>query len=259
MRVDASPNTVQFAMLSRTTGQVQKLQTSSSASPSAVRNYDGDQFVIQSRAEVRAAQHAEKSAQFQQASAQHPPQASLNGLENGRRFQPDFAKTAVETHKATAAILNDVTDTPKAKLSAPKSPLEPQTASTSGTTNASGVFGQDQLDAVNSLFGTQTGDRGFETSVDYNNDGSIDFSDITYILSKWGEALPADQQVIPQPDLGGPFGQNHLDAVNEFFGKSFGDDGFLAQADANGDGTINFSDITHILSNWGKPTGAGTA
>lgn len=273
MRVDANPNAVQFAMLSRTTGQIQKLQSSSVASDSGVQKINGgDQFTVQTRAEVRAAQQADRAAQFQQAAAQHPPQASLSGLENGRRFQPDFAKptaetaeplkTSTQTQQASTASITGFTNetinkstTESTTESTNKSTTEP----TSESTNAAGVYGQDQLDAINEFFGAKTGDSRFQNAVDFNNDGSINFSDITYVLSKWGEALPADQQVMPQPDLSGPFGKKHLDAVNEFFGKSLGDEGFLAQADANGDGTINFSDITHILSNWGQPTETGSA
>ncbi|MBL8745579.1 MAG: hypothetical protein JNK58_04390 [Phycisphaerae bacterium] len=48
------------------------------------------------------------------------------------------------------------------------------------------------------------------------------------------------------------FGQSDLDAIREHFGSRAGDEGFNAQADADGNGVVDFGDMTHVLANWGQ-------
>lgn len=48
------------------------------------------------------------------------------------------------------------------------------------------------------------------------------------------------------------FGQSDLDAIRDSFGRRTGDEGFSEQADADGNGVIDFRDMTHVLANWGQ-------
>lgn len=48
------------------------------------------------------------------------------------------------------------------------------------------------------------------------------------------------------------FGQSDLDAIQKSFGARVGDNAYSEEADANGDGVIDFRDYTHVLANWGR-------
>lgn len=48
------------------------------------------------------------------------------------------------------------------------------------------------------------------------------------------------------------FGQSTLELVREHFGARKEDDNFNFEADADGNGVIDFKDMTHVLANWGQ-------
>lgn len=48
------------------------------------------------------------------------------------------------------------------------------------------------------------------------------------------------------------FGQTDLDLIRDHFGLTAQDKGFSAEADADGNGVIDFRDLTHVLANWGQ-------
>lgn len=55
-----------------------------------------------------------------------------------------------------------------------------------------------------------------------------------------------------QPSAPRSFGQTDLDMIRDHFGAKQGDKNFNAEADADGNGTIDFRDMTHVLSHWGQ-------
>lgn len=66
---------------------------------------------------------------------------------------------------------------------------------------------------------------------------------------------PAPLSANPLPASRGAqatFGQSDLDAINGSFGRRSGEEGFSEQADADGNGIIDFRDMTHVLANWGQ-------
>lgn len=48
------------------------------------------------------------------------------------------------------------------------------------------------------------------------------------------------------------FGQNTLDLVRQHYGARKEDENYSAEADADGNGVIDFKDMTHVLANWGQ-------
>jgi hypothetical protein len=48
------------------------------------------------------------------------------------------------------------------------------------------------------------------------------------------------------------FGQSTLDLVREHFGARKEDENYNFEADADGNGVIDFKDMTHVLANWGQ-------
>jgi hypothetical protein len=48
------------------------------------------------------------------------------------------------------------------------------------------------------------------------------------------------------------FGQADLDAIRDAFGARLGDSNYSQDADTDGNGIIDFKDMTQVLSNWGQ-------
>lgn len=63
---------------------------------------------------------------------------------------------------------------------------------------------------------------------------------------------PVQAKATSQPEIR-TFGQQDLEAINKSFGARIGGDNYSAGADADGNGVVDFKDITHVLGNWGKP------
>lgn len=71
-----------------------------------------------------------------------------------------------------------------APITAPTQSLAPETEAPA----APSVFGQTDLDLVNSTFGTRTGDKNFSSQADADGNGVVDFRDMTHVLANWGQA-----------------------------------------------------------------------
>lgn len=112
------------------------------------------------------------------------------------------------------------------------------------------LYGDADLAAVQSAWGASSGDRAYNALADANGDGIVNFDDQNYILANWGQAAPSNQD--SASTLTGPIGQQHLDAAQAAFGARAGEANFVQGADANGDGVIDFNDITQLLANWGQ-------
>lgn len=112
------------------------------------------------------------------------------------------------------------------------------------------LYGDVDLAAVQSGWGASIGDRAYSVLADANGDGTVNFDDQNFILANWGQAAPSSQD--SASTLTGPIGQQQLDAAQAAFGARSGDANFVQGADANGDGVIDFNDITQLLANWGQ-------
>jgi hypothetical protein len=66
----------------------------------------------------------------------------------------------------------------------------------------------------------------------------------------------SSQSVAPETtepsDAPAVFGQADLDSVRSSFGARTGDKNYSTQADADGNGVVDFRDLTHVLANWGQ-------
>lgn len=109
------------------------------------------------------------------------------------------------------------------------------------------AFGEAHLEAIRGAFGSVKGQEGYTEFADANGDGIVDFNDTTHVLANWGKTSGENTAL---PNVYGP---EHLEIVKGLLGAQEGDDRYAATADPNGDGVIDFNDITFILSNWGKP------
>lgn len=204
------------------------------ASPTTVRRPAGGDTVILSReaiARERAAFIAQKSRQ---------EGATLSPTdESGANVNLPTAPTP--TTKPGAHLSPNTPDITNPKPKQTETPVKAEPR----------LFGQSTLDLIGKAFGTRTGEEGFSLEADANGDGLVNFSDHTYVLANWGKPTGAAEPQGQAPETPSTFGQATLDAINAAFGARTGDDRFSANADANGDGVVNFSDQTHVLANWG--------
>ncbi|HBS29108.1 MAG TPA: hypothetical protein DEB06_06575 [Phycisphaerales bacterium] len=121
------------------------------------------------------------------------------------------------------------------------------------TDPALSTFGKVHLAAIQNGFGATKGGAGYSTLADANSDGVVDFNDTSHVLANWGK--PASGT----PQAPATYGKDFLALVQENLGAKAGDDRFSTASDANGDGVVDFDDITHVLANWGKPVEPRTA
>lgn len=140
-------------------------------------------------------------------------------------------------------------------LHPPTTKLDPQ-FQTEAAEAAPRVYGEKDLAAIQAAWGATRGDRSYSALADANNDGVVNFDDHNFVLARWGQPVE-NPEAQEGSDLTGPFGQVHLDAVKERFGAKLGESRYAADADPNGDGVIDFNDITYIISNWGQPRSSG--
>jgi len=221
------------------------------------RGADSAQFsgyVVRTREQVsaEAAQAKANSAPFAQALTAAEAATRTTGPAQG------ISNTQAPIGAVAALSTAPPFSTPAATTAPPTPPAEAQGSGaqlvTDLTKTQPRVYGEKDLDAVKAAWGSRRGDRAYTAAGDANNDGVVNFQDNTYILSNWGTPVPTDRGDLDStPDLSGPFGQEHVDAVTANFGAKAGEDRYTQDADANGDGVIDFGDITHILSNWGLP------
>lgn len=226
MRIDSNPATI------ATTGQIPRRtpnQPTQAVVTPANRGADTvsfSKYVIRSREQVRA-------------------EAALANAQKGA----DPAQKLNVTQKLSAAAAAPA-----------ESPAQETPAAAPASNEIKGfeqnltkrVYGQQDLDAVTAAWGATRGDRAYNTVADANGDGTVNFDDQNFILANWGKPVIGGEP-LPAPDLSGPFAQQHLDAVKERFGAKAGEERYLEDADANGDGVIDFNDITHVITNWGQP------
>ncbi|TVQ63410.1 MAG: hypothetical protein EA379_04010 [Phycisphaerales bacterium] len=111
------------------------------------------------------------------------------------------------------------------------------------------TFTQADLDAAIAAMGATTGQEHFNAKLDINGDGVIDFNDLTHILANMQPQQP------PEP----VFGMNDLQGLIGAYGAAKGDNNFNPAWDLNGDGLIDFNDLSAMLASFEAPVAANTA
>lgn len=98
-------------------------------------------------------------------------------------------------------------------------------------------FTQADIDLLLEAFGAQIGDDAYDESLDLDGDGMIGLDDLDTMLVNLSQ---------PQDAPENPAGST-LDQLTAAFGLNEGDDGFVAELDLNGDGTIDLNDLDELL------------
>ncbi|MBT8130733.1 MAG: hypothetical protein KJO35_00560, partial [Gammaproteobacteria bacterium] len=96
----------------------------------------------------------------------------------------------------------------------------------SSSSSPAGEEASDMMDRMRASLFTRSGDEGFDSSVDLNSDGQINFQDMKMLK---------DQMVSAEPTM--------MQRMNESFFTREGDEGFDSEVDLNQDGIINFGDM----------------
>jgi Ca2+-binding EF-hand superfamily protein len=121
------------------------------------------------------------------------------------------------------------------------------------TTDLDGDSDVDGADLSHFLtaLGTSTGQPGFLSEADFNNDGNIDSLDLDIIARAFGRNNIQKQP--PEVDLDDDFDVDGIDLklFLSSFGSSSGDQNFLSRADFNNDGNIDIVDLNRIASAFG--------
>jgi len=99
-------------------------------------------------------------------------------------------------------------------------------------------FTQADIDLLLAAFGAQVGDEAYDEALDLNGDGIIGLDDLDMMLANFTN---------PQNGPESPAG-SAIDQLMAAFGLNKGDDGFVAELDLNGDGTIDLNDLDALLS-----------
>lgn len=70
------------------------------------------------------------------------------------------------------------------------------------------------------------------------------------------KSTPAPNRISAGPDVAPrTIGQQDLDLVRSLFGATKNEERFNNDADFDGNGIIDFKDVTHVLSRWGQTQG----
>lgn len=150
---------------------------------------------------------------------------------------------------------------PRAPLGAPapsapdSTPTNPgiqslRTAGQSGN-GLPGMYGQSHLDAILAAWGAAPGDERYQLGADVDGSGTVDFRDITFVHANWGKKAPEVPGSTPD-STPRSYGKQHIDAALKAFGATKGDSRYSALADADGNGLVDFRDVTYVNANWGR-------
>ena len=156
---------------------------------------------------------------------------------------------------ASAAPVNpaqDAQNTPPVAQASPDAgailPEPAQPAAPNADTTPT-VFTQADLDALLASYGFTSKQEGFDARLDLNNDGVIDFQDLSEHLKNF-QAQPPAPTVFTQADLQG---------LMSAYGATAGQENFNSAWDLNNDGVIDFEDLSAMLSNFETPLAQNAA
>jgi len=98
-------------------------------------------------------------------------------------------------------------------------------------------FTQADIDLLMEAFGAQIGDEAYNEALDLDGDGIIGLNDLNLMLLNLSETQSAPEN----PAV------SAVDLLTAAFGLNKGDEGYIAELDLNGDGTIDLNDLNELL------------
>lgn len=216
------------------------------------------QAIAQSRAEFLS------KAQLQKTAAIKDQAAKVESLRNDAAASTSASTSRVTTDRAAQVPAAPVATTASAPTTSPAAPAAPaasarpdvsttdaapiETPATTQPVPASGAgpINLSTIDLIGQLFGKSAGDEGFSSDADIDGNGVINFADQTAALANWGQTRQTTTP--PQPRV---YDQSVIDAIQASFGARVGDENYSLDADADGNGVVNFTDQTYVRANWG--------
>lgn len=172
------------------------------------------------------------------------------GVANGQQFRVIDRKEAIAAQKAQIppAFAQGTTGIGASS----STPAVQSLRMPSETGNAiPGTYGQSHLDAIMAAWGATSGDERYQLAADVDGSGTVDFKDVTFVQANWGKKAPEVPGSTPDSSPR-TYGQQHIDAALKAFGATKGDSRYSAMADADGNGVVDFKDVTYVNANWGR-------
>lgn len=113
------------------------------------------------------------------------------------------------------------------------------------------TFTSADRDRLLSLFGSTQGDKGFDSTLDLNGDGSINGADLASLLVNLSNSTKSSGPESAKQTPG-----QILQGILKTFGAQIGKNDSNSIYDVNGDGLINGADLAQSLVNGGQQTGS---
>lgn len=236
--------------------------TGDAAATSATSRQRADTVVLSREAIAQSRAEFFSKAQAQKVAALQDQAAKVESLRNDAAASTSASTSRVTTDRAaqspaapavTAASATTTSPTAAAASAQPDvsttdaAPLETPATTQPVPASGAGPITQSTIDLIGQLFGKSAGDEGFSSDADVDGNGVINFADQTAALANWGQTRQTTTP--PQPRV---YDQSVVDAIQASFGARVGDENYSLDADADGNGVVNFTDQTYVLSNWGR-------
>lgn len=127
-----------------------------------------------------------------------------------------------------------------------------------GDVNGDGRVTQADLDILNSAYGSSRYDANYKATADFNNDGAVNFFDLTYLGARMGNGVVTVSLVPLGGDCNGDKTVNFSDLTktSSIIGSKTGDALYEQGCDFNLDGFIDKYDIDILNANYGKSLSA---
>jgi hypothetical protein len=236
--------------------------TGGTAATSATPRQRADTVVLSREAIAQSRAEFLSKAQSQKIAAIKGDAAKLESLKNDAAASTSTATSRVTTDRAAgpaavtaaSATTTSATTAPTAAASSTRPDVSTTGAATIETpvttqpapASNSAPINQSTIDLIGQLFGRSSGDEGFSSDADVDGNGVINFADQTAALANWGQTR--ETTTPPQPRV---YDQSVIDAIQTAFGARLGDENYSLDADADGNGVVNFTDQTYVRANWG--------
>lgn len=168
---------------------------------------------------------------------------------------------SVRLNSVKFGSLNPVTlnyDTSSVSFTKSSTVASVATVKVEGDVNGDGRVTQTDLDLLNSGYGSSRGDAKYLASADFNNDGAINFFDLTFLAQRMGNGV-VTTSLVP---LGGDCNADNtvnfsdLTRIAQIYGSKLGDSLYHQGCDFNLDGFIDKYDMDILNANYGKSLSA---